>query len=184
MREFCYWFLKELYTKDEVKNIVDYFEQNYNKELYDRPADAITKTSEVKLIDWYKIKHLLERSQQAAKYINSTQIGYDLYDMTDYHCANLNTYDSQVQGKYDWHIDASRDNAPTDIKLTVIINVSTEPYTGGEFEMFRQTPVRVSEVDSPGSVIIFPSFWNHRVLPVTSGVRRTISYWIDGPKFR
>ena len=184
MRHFAYWYLDQLYTLDEVEEIVTLFENNYTPELYDRPATAIEKTSIVKIADWYKVKHILERAHQAAKFINSSQIGYDLFDMTDFHCANYNVYDSQTHGKYDWHIDASGDTAPTDIKLTVVVNVSTEKYTGGEFEMFRQDIVKVPEIDTPGSAIVFPSFWNHRVLPVTSGIRRSISFWIEGPKFR
>ena len=184
MRQYAYWYLNSLYLPSEVSDIVTCFEQNYNPDINDRPAENTSKTSTVKIADWYKVKHLLNRSHEASKFINSSQIGYDLFDMTDFHCANYNVYDSATLGKYDWHIDASRDEAPTDIKLTVVINVSTEPYEGGEFEIFRQKVVPVPEINTPGSVLIFPSFWNHRVLPVTSGVRRTVSYWIEGPKFR
>jgi PKHD-type hydroxylase len=184
MRQHAYWFLKDFYSLHEIEDIVTFFERNHNTELTDHPAENIAKTAKVKLIDWYKIKHLLERAHQAAKYLNATEIGYDLYDMTDYHCANYNVYDSKAQGKYDWHVDASPDHAPADIKLTVIINVSIEPYAGGQFEIFRQGVMPVNELDSPGTVIVFPGFWNHRVLPVTQGIRRTVSFWIDGPKFR
>lgn len=184
MRKFAYWHLTDLYTPNEVKEIVDLFEKHHTPELYDRPATAIEKTSAVKLADWYKVKHMLGRAEEAAKFINSSQIGYDIYSMTDYHCANYNIYDSKNLGKYDWHIDASADECPTDIKLTVLINVSTDKYKGGEFEMFRQDIVRVEEINNPGSVIVFPGFWPHRVLPVTSGTRRTVSFWIEGPKFR
>jgi PKHD-type hydroxylase len=184
MRQFAYWYLDKLYTAYEIAEIVKLFENNFTPDLKDQPADDIEKTAVVKIADWYKVKHVLERAQQAAKFINSTQIGYDLYDMTDYHCANYNVYNSQVQGKYDWHVDASKDSAPTDIKLTVILNVSTTQYTGGEFEIFKQGAIKVPEINMPGTAIVFPGFWNHRVLPVTSGVRRTVSFWIEGPKFR
>ena len=184
MRHFAYWYLDKLYTQQELLEIVNVCEQHHSSDLIDRPADNIAKTATVKIVDWYKIKHLLNKAEQAAKFINSTQIGYDLYDMTDYHCANYNVYDSQISGKYDWHIDASKDTAPTDIKLTVILNTSTTPYTGGSFEIFKQGIINVPEIDTPGSVIIFPSFFNHRVLPVTSGIRKSVSFWIEGPKFR
>lgn len=184
MRHFAYWYLHKLYTQDEIQEIVKLCEVYHSPELTDQPAEDIIKTADVKIIDWYKIKHLLNRVEQSVKFINSTQIGYDLYDMTDYHCANYNVYSSQTNGQYGWHIDASKDAAPTDIKLTVILNVSTELYSGGSFEIFKQGIVNVTEIDVPGSVIVFPSFFNHRVLPITAGVRRTISFWVEGPKFR
>lgn len=88
-------------------------------------------------------------------------------------------------GKYDWHQDVQWDNdAPYDRKLSIIVQLSNpDEYTGGEFEFFG--------LDSPGadfrnrgSVLVFPSFLHHRVLPVTSGVRHSLVSWVVGPKFR
>jgi PKHD-type hydroxylase len=35
-----------------------------------------------------------------------------------------------------------------------------------------------------GTVIAFPSFIPHRVTELTSGVRKSLVGWIEGPKFR
>jgi PKHD-type hydroxylase len=74
---------------------------------------------------------------------------------------------------------------PYDIKLTAILNISTEAYEGGDFELI------VTSLDSPvtipkekGKLIIFPSFLFHRVTPVTRGVRKSLVSWIYGPKFK
>jgi PKHD-type hydroxylase len=184
MRKFCYWYLKNLYSPSEISAMVKFSEENFDPTYTDNPALGVTKTSNVKIISWEKIKDHMYKSYQGAKHMNATEIAYDLYDMTDFQSVNYNIYESNVQASYDWHTDGTADEAPIDIKLTVIINVSTSTYTGGEFEIFRQGIIKVPEIDIPGSVIIFPSFWNHRVLPVTSGIRRSMSYWINGPKFR
>ena len=34
-----------------------------------------------------------------------------------------------------------------------------------------------------GTVIVFPSWIQHRVTPVTSGTRKSVSLWLIGPKF-
>jgi PKHD-type hydroxylase len=71
-----------------------------------------------------------------------------------------------------------------DYKLTAIINVSNEKYEGGNFELFTNGPNHIKSLDHLGSVIIFPSYMQHRVTPVTKGTRKTVSIWFKGPLFR
>ena len=184
MRNFPYWYVNGLFNQEKIKEIDLFASRNYSPELKDHPAEHITKTADVKIVDWSKIKHLLQPAEEMTKYVNATEIGYDLYDFTDFQAINYNVYNSSNTGQYDWHIDATPDQSPTDIKLTVIINVSTEPFEGGDFKIFRQGVVPVPEINYPGSMIIFPSFFNHKVEPVISGTRKTVSFWIYGPKFR
>jgi len=35
-----------------------------------------------------------------------------------------------------------------------------------------------------GSVLIFPSYINHKVSPVTKGIRRSLVAWFSGPRWR
>ena len=35
-----------------------------------------------------------------------------------------------------------------------------------------------------GALIVFPSFVLHRVVPVTSGIRKSLVVWVAGPEFR
>ena len=49
--------------------------------------------------------------------------------------------------------------------------------------MFDGEPITIKE-NRPGSFIVFPSFIQHRVLPVTKGTRRSLVGWASGPKFR
>lgn len=184
MRNFPYWFVNNAYNPSQIREISEFLENYYNPELIDAKAEFVNKTAKVRAIEWYKIKHLLKNAEEMAKWINLTEIGYDIYDFNDFQGVNYNVYDSSVQGQYDWHMDASPDEAPTDLKLTVIINISTERYEGGRFKIFRQGVIDVPEIDVPGNMIIFPGFFNHKVEPVSMGTRKTASFWIYGPKFR
>ena len=63
----------------------------------------------------------------------------------------------------------------------------SEDYEGGEFEVVRcrKGEVEVDTMDkSMGTVILFPSVLEHRVLPVTRGVRYSLVAWFSGPAFR
>ena len=95
-------------------------------------------------------------------------------------------YHASEGGHYDWHSDVNwnRDDG-LDRKLSVTVQLSdpTE-YEGGEFQF--------KDVESPdplaskkrGTVLVFPSYLQHRVAPVTSGIRRSLVSWFEGPMWR
>ena len=60
-------------------------------------------------------------------------------------------------------------------------------YEGGEIEIkisaSENAKIRKIPVE-PGNVIVFPSFLEHRVLPVTSNTRYSLVAWISGPPWR
>ncbi len=62
--------------------------------------------------------------------------------------------------------------------MSVFLN---EGFTGGEF-MFAGN--YKPDVGGAGSIIIFPSFKEHRVCPVKTGVRYSLVVWFLGPPFK
>jgi len=83
---------------------------------------------------------------------------------------------------YAWHTDTfALAGVPTDRKITVVCLLNDE-FEGGEFQ------VRLySDYTAPlkkGTMIAFPSILEHRVIPVTSGVRYSATMWFNGPRFR
>jgi PKHD-type hydroxylase len=132
---------------------------------------------------WRDVRSLLGGLEDAVHHINKEYFSFNIYRMTDYDSINHNVYLDSEQGQYEWHKDFSLDRM-YDLKLTVIANISTTPYEGGKFELFVNEPLHIKEMDIPGSVLIFPSFLNHRVNPVTQGTRETISFWVPGPHFK
>lgn len=72
-------------------------------------------------------------------------------------------------------------------KLTVVLLLN-EPgvdFTGGDFVLNLSSQERAERMPlRKGSVVLFPSFLIHRVMPVESGLRKTLVVWPIGPKFR
>ena len=71
------------------------------------------------------------------------------------------------------------------ISVSAILN---DGYEGGEL-MFRflDQKSNVKEVTiSPelGDVVIFPSYLDHKVAPVTKGIRYSVVAWYGGPPFK
>jgi len=85
---------------------------------------------------------------------------------------------------YDWHIDTFwLANQSTDRKITVVCLLNdTSDFTGGEFQVRLYKEYTAPLVK--GSLIAFPSFLEHRVIPVLTGLRKTATLWISGSSFK
>ena len=89
---------------------------------------------------------------------------------------------------YGWHRDGdvAKNNRR---KLSVTVQLSDpNDYEGGNFEMkhiWNDTLLEMDkETTAQGTIIIFPSMLPHRVTPVTKGVRKTLTLWMDGPRWK
>ena len=71
-------------------------------------------------------------------------------------------------------------------KLSTIVQLSNpDDYEGGEFQFFNgEEEPEDLKIKSQGSVIVFDSLDWHRLTPITSGVRYSLTQWSQGPKFQ
>jgi PKHD-type hydroxylase len=87
-------------------------------------------------------------------------------------------------GHYKYHNDAELPNNKKIVrKLSAVLFLSDpKDYEGGIFE-FQKLEGKIDKM-SQGSIIVFPSYIEHRVTPVTSGERYTAVCWAVGPAFK
>jgi PKHD-type hydroxylase len=132
----------------------------------------------------YPSKFLVDILWYYAREANRNAFGFAIDYLPD---IQYTKYHASDNGKYDWHHDTFWANPTTyDRKLSIVIQLSDpSDYTGGDFEIDSQYPQLPADIiKEKGTVIVFPSFINHRVTPVTSGTRKSLVSWIQGPKFR
>ena len=71
------------------------------------------------------------------------------------------------------------------LSMTVLLN---DNYEGGEFQfatIYRgKREIHTPEFNKTGSIIVFPSDMEHRVAPVTKGIRYSLVTWFLGPPFK
>ena len=116
----------------------------------------------------------------------NVEMGWE-FDITGIETLQLSKY-SENQ-KYSWHYDVMP--GPTARKLTFTVSLNTE-YKGGEFQFswgkpnwkYKQRTLPDPALETVGKFIIFPSYYYHRVLPVTEGVRYSLTGWAYGPPFK
>jgi len=120
------------------------------------------------------------------------------YQLDKFEPLQYTTYEAPGS-HYDWHMDHGEpyENGPNQgllRKLSVTVQLSSpEDYEGGGFEQMKLTKTPGGDLDkevhtldavsSRGSILVFPGFVWHRVLPVTKGTRRSLVGWVVGKPY-
>lgn len=84
-------------------------------------------------------------------------------------------------GHYNWHMDSKTPVNDEQRKLSIVMLLNND-FEGGDLELATNQGQNV--LKSQGDIVVFPSFLNHRVHPVTKGTRYTAVSWAYGPTFR
>jgi len=104
------------------------------------------------------------------------------FDLTGFQTA-LQLASYGPEDFFEWHLDyGAGDISNRKLSITVQLSDPNE-YEGGDLQ-FMINHKAVSAPKTKGTAIIFPSYTQHRVLPVTSGCRKSIVGWIAGPPYR
>lgn len=114
---------------------------------------------------------------------------YESVIKTNYWEYDVNGFYDQIQfSEYDGTITPSfynthRDTGPgfhhRKISFVILLN-DPEDFSGGEFNLSTTGKILLTK----GSAVMFPSFIEHRVHPVTKGKRYSLVAWISGPKLK
>lgn len=90
-------------------------------------------------------------------------------------------------GHYGWHKDTqiARGAYSRILSMSIALNDATE-YKGGELQLLTgltvdgKPKVKTADLSKAGKAVMFPSYIDHRVLPVTQGTRATCVTWLFG----
>jgi predicted 2-oxoglutarate/Fe(II)-dependent dioxygenase YbiX len=102
------------------------------------------------------------------------------FDVTHANQCDYLKYDKD--GHYKAHVDTFMNPEVETRKLTVLAFLNDD-FEGGKL-FIQNGHEKIYPPQTPGSVLIFPSFLMHGVEPVTSGIRRSIVTWLVGPWFK
>jgi len=100
---------------------------------------------------------------------------------------------------YNWHTDGGADHLSIynsskgeflngyarKLSMSILLN---KDFSGGKFQFVNicngKKLIQTPKLKETGSVIVFPSFMEHRVAPVTKGTRYSLVTWFLGPPFK
>lgn len=115
-----------------------------------------------------------------------TAIGLQVnHEIWQYHITHSNQseflmYD--IHGKYETHVDTFHQRSNETRKLTVLAFLNDD-FEGGKFYI-QNSHERLYPQQTPGTILVFPSFMPHGVEPVTKGIRYSIVTWMVGDYFK
>lgn len=103
-------------------------------------------------------------------------------------------------GYYSWHSDGgsdhhakySKENTKWETyydkvrKLSMTVNLShRKDYDGGDLLIKNyEQEITCKKAGHRGSIIVFPSFYQHKISPITKGIRNSLVMWTLGKPFK
>ena len=142
--------------------------------------DTKTRTSHISWIPFKKMTEMYKYIEKVMKQTNGNHFGFDEMQITE-----LAQYTEYPEGGfYDWHVDndvnMAHEPPVRKISMTLLLNHESE-FEGGHLEIGG--PNQYAELKQ-GHALCFASFINHRVQPVTKGVRQSLVVWFGGKPFK
>ncbi len=171
------------FTKEQVKEINKRIKNDVGELEKQDPsytASSVSKIGEFFHVSCVPLMDLIHPWLYQCQQINRETFGYDIYWLFHLEYLNYNVYGEN--GEYGWHIDANPAKTLIDMKLTCLLNLSEEPYEGGEFYKINNPNKNVKFTSGMG--IVFNSLIAHKVTPVTKGKRITLTYFAEGPSWK
>jgi PKHD-type hydroxylase len=177
---------KDAFTPDEVDAITAYGDQLQPMKAEIAGRNDNTDHLRITRVSWIEhqrpeIRWLHTRLSEMVLQINAQFYCYDLYGLNE--AFQYTVYEGAEGGYYGWHVDMGEKRyEPRKISLSLQLSDPSD-YEGGDLVLEAGDSSYQAE-KARGTLIAFPSFVLHRVVPVTSGVRKSLVIWVAGPEFR
>ena len=182
MLNVTYWGYQSLISSDMCNLLIketDWDSANQGK-VHKTPEGEVDLVIRKTDVVWLPTMSVAESILRSAITLANVQARWN-YRLTGIEQVQMGRY--KIGGHYDYHKDLDVPNAKNEQrKLSAVLFLSNpEDYEGGEFE-FKD--IKFDKPKFPkGTIIVFPSFLDHRVNPVISGERITAVCWASGPAF-
>ena len=175
-----------IFTPEQCKMIIDAGRRQPPQKAQvgmGKPGAGTDTNKRVTTISWLPFDEMKEMYNDINKFIqraNLNHFGFGDIRITE----NAQFTEYPEGGFYDWHMDCdvAMAHEPPVRKISMTLLLSPEhQFEGGDLELMA--PGKRAKLKQ-GHAIIFASFLNHRVAPVTRGVRQSLVMWFGGTPFR
>ena len=174
-----YAFWKNAFSKEECQTIINIAK---NKGLIKGKTTGESDVRDSKITWLYPIDNIewvFRRVTDITLNLNERFFNFDLFGLNE--GFQFTNYQAP-SGKYGKHVDRGL-NIPVR-KLSISIQLTNnEEYEGGELNLYEDDkPITMDKTQ--GTLIIFPSYVLHEVMPVTKGERNSLVTWVTGKHFK
>ena len=189
--------IKALGKNDFKSAVVDLKEETTDEERINGREEefGLDKKSRISDVSWINEQWVIDLVWPYMLEANENS-GWN-FDITAVESMQITKY--KPGSFYGWHMDGPSDclsvyNLPDrkflhgkvrKLSMTILLNGH---YRGGEFQFSKSSKGKIEietlDFKNAGSIIVFPSFLEHRVTPVTKGTRYSLVAWFLGPPFK
>ena len=175
-----------LFTPDQCRQIIECGRRQPPQKAQvgmGKPGGGLDTKKRITTISWIPFKEMPEMYDQVNVFIqkaNRNHFGFNNIQITE----NAQFTEYPKGGFYDWHMDSdvNMQHEPPVRKISMTVLLSPEnQFEGGDLELMA--PGKYAKLKQVHA-ICFASFLNHRVAPVTRGVRQSLVMWFGGTPFR
>jgi PKHD-type hydroxylase len=174
-----YAFWNDAFSKEECQTIINIAK---NKGFIKGKTKGETDVRDSKICWLYPVDNMdwvFRRVTDIVLNLNERFFKFDLFGLNE--GLQFTNYKAP-SGKYGKHIDRSM-NIPVR-KLSISIQLTNpEEHEGGELYLYDDDKGTVMD-KTQGTLIIFPSYVLHEVMPVTKGERNSLVTWVTGKQFK
>ena len=178
-----FWFLRSHLSEAQCDDIVTFCETFPDQDGVIFTSDGTYDVNDMRRSRIRWVERYSDVGEMMMAFFRMANRNFD-FSIEDISSLQYTEYHGNNEGHYDWHIDVNYINDVLyDRKLSMTIQLShSDEYEGGDFEL-RNSDLPEGLRDR-GSILVFPAYLYHRVTPVTSGLRRSLVTWCEGPRWR
>jgi len=179
-----YAFWKECFTKEECNTIVNIAKSNSlikGKISKDNSIEDIS-IRDSKICWLYpndNMEWVFRRVTDVVLNLNERFFKFDVFGLNEgFQFTNY----IAPSGKYGKHVDRSMNMAVRKLSISIQLT-DPEEYEGGELYLYDDDKGTLMD-KTQGTLILFPSYVLHEVMPVTKGERNSLVTWVTGKQFK
>ena len=174
-----YAFWNNAFTKEEWQTIINIAK---DKGLIKGTTKGESDVRDSKISWLYsadKMDWVFRRVTDIVLNLNERFFKFDLFGMNE--GFQFTNYEAP-SGKYGKHVDRGMNMVVRKLSISIQLT-NPEEYEGGELYLYDDDKGTLMD-KAQGTLIIFPSYVLHEVMPVTKGERNSLVTWVTGKQFK
>jgi PKHD-type hydroxylase len=127
-----------------------------------------------------KMEFVFRRVTDIVLNLNEKYFKFDLFGLNE--GFQFTNYEAP-SGKYGKHIDRAINTSVRKLSISIQLT-NPEDYEGGELKLYDGEEEGTVMDKAQGTLILFPSYVLHEVMPITKGERNSLVTWVTGKQFK
>ena len=176
-----YAFWNNAFSKEECQKIINIAK---DKGLIKGTTKGVTKDVRDSKVSWlYPVDNMdwvFRRVTDITLNLNERFFKFDLFGLNE--GFQFTNYEAP-SGKYGKHVDRAINSQVRKLSISIQLT-NPEEYEGGELKLYDGEEEGIVMDKAQGTLIIFPSYVLHEVIPITKGTRNSLVTWVTGKQFK